>query len=337
MNVLEKNIKLKWGIIGAGNIARKMADALLNSPNNYIQAIASKTFEKAKAFADEFNIEKIYTYQEIVEDNEIDIIYVATTHNFHFENANLALNNGKHVLIEKPFTVNAREAGNLIRLARQKNLFLMEAMWTRFLPAIKMLKERIEGGEIGEVKAMNISFGKFISPDYEKRLKDPALAGGVTLDMGIYPISFACYLLGEIPLEIKSMTRFSDKGVDETSIYLFCFPNGCLSTISASYNLNMKTEAMIYGSKGYIEVPDFYSGHNFTIFMHDGTNDIKDKVERVENSNINGFIYQVEEVYRCISEGRIESPLMALDETNAIMKVMDTMRKEWGFRYPFEL
>lgn len=336
MKVLNKNLKLNWGIIGAGNIARKMADALKNSPNNNLRAIASKTLEKANALADEFNIEKICTYQEIVEDSDIDIIYVATTHNFHFENANLALSNGKHVLIEKPFTVNAREAGELIHLAREKNLFLMEAMWTRFLPATRMLRKSIEEGEIGDVKAMNISFGKFISPDYEKRLKDPSLAGGVTLDMGIYPISFSCHLLGEIPQDIKSMTRFSDTGVDETSTCLFLFPGGCLSTISTSYNLNMKTEAMIYGSKGYIEVPDFYSGHRFTIFKHNGTNDIREKEERVDNSNINGFVYQVEEVYRCIIEGTNESPLMTLDDTLAIMKVMDTMREEWGFRYPFE-
>ena len=328
--------KLRWGIIGVGNIANTMADTLKITPNNQLYAVASKTPSKARIFADKNGVENVYSYQEIVNSREIDIIYVATTHNFHFDNAKLALEHGKHVLIEKSFTVNAKEARELVRIAREKKLFLMEAIWTRFLPSVKLLKKKITNHDIGDVKQINISYGGFVTPEYEKRLKDPALAGGVTLDMGIYAISFVCYLLGELPTDIKSMARFSDLGVDEISNYMFRFPSGCLTNICTSYNLKMTNEAIIYGTKGFITFPEFSAGQRFTIFKHEGTNDIKDKIDVLENNHDNGFIYQVEEVVRCIQQGELESKIIPLDETIGIMEVMDKMREEWGFIYPFE-
>ena len=333
---MDNTQKIKWGIIGAGIIAKQMANALKITPNCQLCAVASKTPSKARMFADENGVENAYNYQEIVNSKEIDVIYVATTHNFHFDNAKLALEHSKHVLIEKSFTVNANEARELVRIALEKNLFLMEAMWVRFLPNLKMLKSKIQSNEIGEVKVFNISFGGFVGTQYEKRLKNPALAGGVTLDMGIYPISFVCYLLGELPIDIKSMTRFSDLGVDEISNYMFRFPSGCLANISTSYNLKMRNEAIIYGAEGYIEFPQFQAGQRFTILKHEGTNEIKDTIEVLENNHSNGFIYQVEEVNRCVREGKLESEIMPLNETIGIMAVMDKMRDEWGFIYPFE-
>jgi len=333
---MDNKRKLKWGIIGVGNIANTMANTLKITPNNQLYAVASKTPSKARIFADKQGVEHVYSYQEIVNSSEIDIIYVATTHNFHFDNAKLALEHGKHVLIEKSFTVNAKEARELVRIAREKNLFLMEAIWTRFLPSVKMLKKKITNHEIGDVKQINISFGGFAGPDYEKRLNDPALAGGVTLDMGIYAISFVCYLLGELPTDIKSMTRFSDQGVDEISNYMFRFPSGCLTNICTSYNLKMTNEAIIYGMKGFITFPEFSAGQRFTTFKHEGTNDIKDTIEFHENRPGHGFIYQVEEVVRCIQDGKLESKIIPLNETIGIMEVMDKMREEWGFIYPFE-
>lgn len=333
---MEKKQTLKWGIIGAGIIAKRMADALKVTPNNQLIAVASKTPSKAKKFADENDVEYACTYQEIVNSPNVDVIYVATTHNFHFENAKLALENGKHVLIEKPFTVNANEARELVRIARVKKLFLMEAIWTRFLPSVQLLKQKIANHEIGEVKQINISFGWFISPDYEKRLKDPELAGGTTLDLGIYPISFVCYLLGAIPTDIKSLARFSDLGVDEIVNYVFRFPSGCLTTVCSSYNLRMTNEALIYGSKGFITFPQFPTGKQFTISKHGGENDVKETIDVFENNHDNGFVYQVEEVARCIRAGDLESKVIPLTETVGIMEVMDKMRAEWGFVYPFE-
>ncbi len=265
MNQLKQ---IKWGIIGAGIIARKMADALNIHPDSQLIGVASKTISKAEKFAEEFGVENAYSYDEIVNDNDIDVIYVATTHNFHFDNAKLALEHGKHVLIEKAFTVNAKQARELVRLSREKNLFLMEAFWVRFLPSFKLLKSKIQNKEIGDTKLFNITFGGIVLPQYSRRLTDPALAGGVTLDMGIYPISFVCYMLGELPIEIKSMTQFSETGVDETSSYMFRFPCGCFATISTSYNLKLKNLAEIYGTKGFIEFPGFTVGDSFTISKH---------------------------------------------------------------------
>jgi len=171
---------------------------------------------------------------------------------------------------------------------------------------------------------------------FEKRLIDPALAGGVTLDMGIYPISFVCYMMGGIPSEVKSMTRFSDLGVDEISDYMFKFPSGCMATINTSYNLGMKRTAYIYGSKGYIEFPEFQFGEKFFVNIHNGTNEIESTKEIIEKNHTNGFIYQVEEVVKCIGEGKTESSVIPVQESIDIMKLMDGMRKEWGLRYPFE-
>ncbi|NQT62604.1 MAG: Gfo/Idh/MocA family oxidoreductase [Candidatus Marinimicrobia bacterium] len=333
---MESTKRLKWGIMGPGIVASNMANALIESPNNQLSAVASKTQSKAKAFAEKFGVKNAYSYQEIVNDSEIDIIYVATIHNFHFKNAKYALEHGKHVLIEKPFTVNADEARELVRIAGEKNLFLMEAMWIRFIPSVLKLKERVVNGDIGEVKQINISYGSIVGPVYEERLKTLSLAGGVTLDMGIYAISFVCYLLGEIPTDIKSMSRFSDTGVDEIADYMFRFPSGCLVNICTSYNLKMRSEAILYGTRGYIEFPEFSAGPGFTINIHEGTNKVEESVYIPGNNHVNRFIYQVEEVTRCIRAGETESRIIPLHESISIMKVIDEMRKDWDFVYPFE-
>lgn len=331
-----KDKKLNWGIIGAGIIAEKMADALHQNKDSELLAVASKSIDRAQNFSEKNNVPIACSYEKIVNNNDIDIIYVATTHNFHFKNAKLALEHGKHVLVEKAFTVNAPEAETLAKIAENRKLFLMEAIWVRFLPSYKLLKKILADSRIGEVKQINVSFGNFVPPMYEKRLTDPYLAGGVTLDMGVYPINFVCYMLGELPSEVKSMTRFNNSGVDEISDYMFKFPSGCMVTINTSFNLGMKRTAMIYGSKGYIEFPEFQSGEKFFINTHNGTNEIKSTEEIVEKNQENGFIYQVEEVVNCIRDGKIESSVIPIKETVDIMKLMDGMRDEWGFRYPFE-
>ncbi len=327
---------LKWGILGAGIIAHKLAEALGISARSKLEAVASKTPEKASAFAEEFKISKAYTYSELVNDSSIDVIYIATTHNFHHENALLALNAGKHVLIEKPFTVNATQAEELIVLAKEKNCFLMEAMWTRFLPSVGQIKSLIDQGEIGQLKNMVFTFGGFTPPKYYDRLRDINLAGGVTLDMGIYPISQACFMAGSLPVEVRSMAGMSESGVDEVSNYMFRFGHGAFANITTSFNLYMKNCATFYGSEGYIEFPDFQRGQHFTVFRHGGTNTLDGGKQHDVEMDANGFIYQVEEVERCIAKGKTESTLMPLSETVAIMKLMDEMRRKWGFKYPFE-
>ncbi len=325
-----------WGILGAGIIARKLADAVASDQNSRLLAVASKDTKRAAAFASEFSIPRACSYKELVNDPEIDIVYVATTHNFHYDCARLALESGKTVLMEKPFTVNALQAEELAALARSRGLLLVEAIWVRYLPSLIKIKQMVAEGKIGEVRQATATFGNFVLPRFEQRLKDPALAGGVTLDMGIYPISVISYILGELPSEVQSMCRFSDEGVDEVADYLFRYPSGCLAHIAASYNLRMEKRACFYGSKGYIEFDNFPAGAGFTLNLHNGTNDIVQS-ERIElNQHENGFVYQVAEAVRCLRSGLTETPVIPLDETIALMWVMDRMRREWGLQYDFE-
>ncbi|WP_028670228.1 Gfo/Idh/MocA family protein [Saccharospirillum impatiens] len=327
---------IRWGILGAGNIAHKFADAVAQDPDSMLVSVASNTPGKAAAFAEAVGISADESYQSLVGRDDIDVVYIATTHNFHTDNAALALNHGKSVLIEKPFTVNAPQAQFLVDLARDKGLFLMEAIWTRFLPTMIELKKRLNEQVIGEVQHMNLTFGGFAPDKYRPRLIDPALAGGVTLDMGIYPISFVCYLAGELPVQVQSLCQFSDTGVDERATYQFRFASGMTASIATSYNLKMKQEAVLYGTTGYIDYPDFQSGSAFAIHHHGGTNDVDDSAAVQLDQADNGFVYQVAEVVRCLRAGERESPLIPHTETVAIMALMDDMRQQWGLRYPFE-
>lgn len=328
--------KLRWGIIGAGNIARKLANAVLLDPSSELVAVASKSLERSQPFADTYQIDACTSYNALVERDDIDVVYVATTHNFHYENTLLALQHNKHVLVEKPFTVNAREARALVDVATEKQLFLMEAIWVRNLPSMIRLKELLSGGAIGDIRLFNLSFGGIAAPQYINRLTRPELAGGVTLDMGIYPITFINFLLDELPQVSHSFCRFSDTGVDELATYQFKYPSGCLANVSTSFNLLTKSEAMIYGSKGFVEFPAFQQGMSFTLNIHNGTRDIESKQTISVDHHENGFVYQVAEVAKQIKAGKLESDIIPLAETVATMALMDSMRKEWGLKYPFE-
>lgn len=326
---------LRWGIIGAGNIAEKMLLAITLCENNTVHCVASKSVERSQNFATKHAIEAD-TYQGLVERDDIDIVYIATTHNFHYENAVLALNHGKHVLMEKPFTVNTTQAKALIDLARNNNCFMMEAVWTRFLPSIQAVKATINSGAIGEVKLFDISFCNIAPEKYLPRLIDPELAGGVTLDMGIYPITFVNFLMGQLPSKSNSLSRFSSTGVDEIASYQLQFSTGAIANINTSFNLFTQNRAMIYGENGYIEFNHFQHGETFTVHTHNHSTCISQSEVQTIKNNDNGFIYQVNEVCEKINKGEIESPTMPLQETLDTMQLMDSMRKEWNLVYPFE-
>ena len=326
----------RWGIMGAGIIAGKLAEALARCGGAELAFVGSKSPERAEAFARRYGAEGWGTYEDLFDRGNVDVVYVATTHNLHRANARMALERGKPVLVEKPFTVNAEEAGDLIDLAGARGLFLMEAMWTRFLPATVRLRSLLAEGAVGRPRYADISFGNFIQPKYEARVRDPALAGGVTLDMGIYPISFACHVLGERPSDIRASCVMTDQGVDELAAYQFRFPGGALAQIGTSFTLKMENRATIYGTEGYVEFPSFPTGDRFTVHRHGGTNEVSSTEEvRLEHEE-NGFVYQVREVQRCLEAGLTESPVMPLAETRELMAVMDTIRAQWGLRYAFE-
>lgn len=327
---------LHWGILGAGIIADRFARAVQQDESGELIAVASKTPAKAREFAERHAIRAAEDYDDLVGDETIDVVYVATTHNFHHANARLALEHDKHVLVEKPFTVSAKEAADLAELARSRNRFAMEAMWTRFLPAWQELRKRVAEGAVGELRHVDVTFGGIVPPHYENRLRSPELAGGVTLDMGVYPVSFVCFLLGERPHQVESLARFSDSGVDEIACYLFRFPGGCLSTISTSFDLLMPEQATLHGTLGYVRYPAFSRGESFSIHRHAGTGNVTDVEEVRLDHEDNGFVYQVREVARRIRAGETESDVMPLAESVEILAVMDRMRESWGFRYPFE-
>jgi dihydrodiol dehydrogenase / D-xylose 1-dehydrogenase (NADP) len=325
-----------WGIMGAGIIARKMADAIGKDPRSTLLRVGSKSPERAEQFAREWDLSRYGDYETLLADRDIDIIYVATTHNFHCENGLAALNAGKHVVIEKPFTVNGGEARQLTELAAKKGLFLMEAIWSRFLPSWQRMRKMIREGVIGELKLIDATFGKFIPPEFEKRLVSPELAGGATLDLGIYPLSFSCFMAGELPEKADSDCLFSSTGVDETVNYRLTFPSGVLAQIGVSYRLWTEDRATLYGTKGAIFFNSIGGGDRFTLKLHGGGNTIELEQETVLDQEENGFVYQVAETVRCLDAGLSESPEIPLGETVAIMELMDRMRGSWPLRYPFE-
>lgn len=330
MNNMSKIIK--WGILGCGKIANKFAEGLEVVPDAILEAVASRTEGKAKNFGKIFGVKKTYNnYEELVKNPAVDVIYIATTHNFHYENVLLCLNHGKPVLCEKPITLNALQAEQLIRTARNKNLFLMEAMWTRFFPCIIKLNEFLDEGVLGEIQHITADFG--INKEFNPKVRsfNPDLGGGALLDLGIYPISFARMIYKQPPSKIKSSAYIGKTNVDEKSCYLFEYKNGQTAILSSSHRLIMPHDAFIYGTKGYFRIPDFYHPSKLILKLEGK----QEKTIRVPFKST-GYNYEAMEVMYCLNSGKLESKIMPLDETLEIMKTMDTLRSQWHLKYPGE-
>lgn len=324
---------MQWGIIGCGGIAHVFATSLQSLEEGNLLAGASRTPGRAQEFADKYGMEQVYTdYESLVSDPDIEAVYIATTHNFHYENAKLCLENGKHVLCEKSFTVNAVQALELIELAKAKNLFLMEAVWTRFLPAIGKLQKAIADGVIGKVQTVTASFclGREF-PD-EHRLKNIHLAGGALLDLGIYPISFADIVFGKRPEKIQSSVVKTSTGVDERSFYLFEYADGAHASLFSSLTDNMPNEALISGTEGYIRIPLFWAARQFHIHRKDEEPEIV-LADYPEGEN---FKFEIMHSMECIRAKKTESEIYPLSKTLEIMETMDQLRDQWGIQYPEE-
>jgi predicted dehydrogenase len=324
--------EIKWGILGCGRIAHLFAQGLGVLNNAVLYAVASKTAGRAENFAKSYNALVYYdNYEELVKNPEVDVIYIATTHNFHYENAMLCLNHGKHVLCEKAFTINARQAEQLVKTAREKRLFLMEAMWTRFFPCIKELNRLLDKGTIGEIQMLRADFGFSRGLDPKERKMNPYLGGGALLDLGIYPISYARMIFKKAPSKIYSSAWLGETGVDQQSAYLFEYSSGQQALLFSSFISEVPHEAMIVGTKGHIKLQDFFHPSSMTIKMNDGK---EWTVEKEYEST--GYNYEAQEVMDCIVNGKLESDIMPLDETVEIMETMDEMRAQWGIVYPGE-
>jgi predicted dehydrogenase len=322
----------KWGIMGCGNIAAQFATSLKIVSGAQLYAVASRSTEKAIEFGRNFNALKSYgSYEKLVQDPEVDAIYIATPHNLHFENAMMCLDHNIAVLCEKPLTVNATETIRLIEEARIKETFLMEAFWTRFLPSTIKLNQLIKKGIIGTCRLMQADFGYKMPFDPSHRSYNPELAGGALLDVGIYPINFAQMIFKELPQEISSAFVPSVTGVDAQSAYIFKYPSGSLAVMNSAVNVETQHNAWIYGSEGYIHMPDFFHATKIHIQGKDG---ISDTISVPFEST--GYSYEAIEVMNCINSGKSESGIMPLSESLEIMQLMDTIRGQWGLKYPGE-
>lgn len=322
----------RWGILGSGNIAKQFARGLAETPDTVLQAVGSRAQKSADAFADQFDIPTRHaSYEALANDREIDAIYVSTPHPFHKDNSILCLEAGKAVLCEKPFTINATEAEAVVQVARAKGVFLMEAMWSRYLPAMVKVKEWLDEGAIGDVRIVSADFGFRTGVNPAGRLFNPALGGGALLDVGIYVTSFASFVLGAHPTRIQSLANIGETGVDEQNTILLGYENGAMATLTSAVRTSTPHEARIIGTDGSITIPThFWKAEKATLTAGD----------RVEEIDIkptgNGYNYEAAEVGRCLNAGLLESPTMPLDETVALMKILDAIRADWGLTYPME-
>jgi len=319
-----------WGILGAGRIARKFAASLRELPDARLSAIGSRDAGRAKALADEFGVARPHaSYEGLAHDPGVNAVYVATRHPSHLAAMRLCLEASKAVLCEKPFTVNAREAAAAIRLAREKKVFLMEAMWTRFFPAMIRLRERVAAGCIGEPRLLQGDFGFLNDWRPEGRHLSVELGGGALLDVGVYLVSLSSMLFGP-PDEIASSAFIGSTGVDETCAMVFRHGRGQVSSLAAAIRTDTRKEATIYGTEGRIDLPvPFWKPHTFSVVP------LKGEAQRVEIPFPNfGYQFEAAHVMECLRQGRLESEVMPLDETLSIMETLDRVRAPWGLRYP---
>ncbi|MGJ8641256.1 MAG: Gfo/Idh/MocA family protein [Opitutaceae bacterium] len=327
---------IQWGILGAGGIAKKFVASARASDNaNEVAAVASETKGKAAAFASELSIPKAFdSYAALLADVNISAVYIGNTHNFHYETVLQALDAGKHVLCEKPLAVNARQATEMIAKAKAKNLFLMEAMWTRFLPACRQVMDWIEEGRIGEIHQIEASFGfKNDGWPAEGRMLNPALAGGALLDMGIYPLSFASLVMGGAkPKQIQSQLALGATGVDEDDVIILNYENEVNAILRTSFKFNLDTRATVSGSLGRITLPHVFIGQTEVRLETKGEEIIK----HFPMPEAHGFRFEIEHAADCIRQGIIDSPIMPLAETLTLAETMDSIRAQWNFQYPFE-
>jgi predicted dehydrogenase len=323
---------VRWGILGAGSIAKRFSEGVQSLPDAEVVAVGSRTQEKADAFADEFGIPHRHaSYEALVADPDVDVVYVATPHPMHKVNTMLALNAGKPVLCEKPFTINAREAEEAVRTAREKQLFLMEGMWTRYFPAMYEVRRLLKEGAIGEPRMLQADFGFRGTLNPEGRLFNPALGGGALLDVGIYPVSLSSMIFGE-PDRVTGLATMAETGVDEQAGIVLGYPGGQIAVLSTAVRTNTPWDAVILGTDGRISIHSpWWKPEKLTV-VRSGQPD-----ETIElKSEGTGFNYEAAEVGRCLRAGQLESGVMPLDETVSVMRTLDTLRSQWGLKYPME-
>ena len=319
------------GIIGAGWIARKMCRAIAPFTDMEIYAIASRTLEKAEAFAAEHNIRKAYgSYDEMVCDPAVDLVYIATPHSHHYDHAMLALEHGKPVLVEKAFTANVRQAEKLIETARSKGVFITEAIWTRYMPLSHKIKEIMESGIIGEPRILTATLCYMM--ENKERIIRGDLCGGALLDLGVYTLNFARMYFGTDIVKTVTNCHLGPSGMDMHESISLSFADGKMANLQSGALCLNDRQGIISGTEGYIRVDNINCPEVVEVYRN------YELVQRYtkDDDMVNGYEYQVIECRRCIEEKLLESPMMPHEETISIMKQMDDLRKEWGVRYPYD-
>ena len=321
----------KVGIIGAGWIADKMAEALAPLNEYCVYAIASRTLDKAKAFAEKWDIPVAYgSYEELVQDKDVDLVYIATPHSHHFPHTMLALEYNKPVLVEKAFTANAAEAKILLQTAKEKGIFTTEAIWTRYMPLSHKVKELMESGIIGEPRLLTATLCYMM--EFKERILRPDLCGGALLDLGVYALNFARMYFGTDIIKTVSNCQLGKTGMDMQECISLSFADGKMANLQAGTLCLNDRQGIINGTEGYIRVDNINCPHLIEVYRN---YELVARYEKPEDM-VNGYEYQVYECRRCIEAGLTESPMMPHEETLSIMKQMDELRKEWGVIYPMD-
>jgi predicted dehydrogenase len=327
---------IRWGILGCGRIARKFAADLRLVGDAKLSAVGARQIETARAFATEFPATHVHgSYEELVSNPEVDVIYIASPHSHHHEHTLLCLNHGKAVLCEKAFALNLGQVQEMITLARAKKVFLMEAVWSRFLPQFQKVKELIESGELGEIQTMLSSFGFIPQPPVPARLFDPKLGGGSLLDIGIYNVFFTLSFMGRPDIIEASMTA-ADTGIDAQCAMLFKYKNGSMAQLFSSLTSNLGTEADIAGSKSRIRLTSRFYAPSATIELFTGREDSKEIIPVPKEAG-SGYQYEARHVGECLRKGLTESPVMTHADSLLLMETLDRVRAAAGIHYPADL
>ncbi len=325
--------KIRWGILGCGRIAGKFASDLKHAENAELVAVASRNQITADAFAHEYPARhKHNSYEALARNPEVDIIYVATPHALHHENTMMCLHHHKAVLCEKPFAMNYHQAKEMTGLARQNNVFLMEALWTKFMPHYNLVKSLVERGELGEMKSVLVNFGFAPVAPVPDRLFNPALGGGTLMDIGIYNVFIALSFLGK-PDSIEATMTPAYSGVDEQCAILFKYENGALAQLFSSFSSNLATEADISGDKARIRLSSRFYEPSTTIEFYPGRIDSKQLINFLREPGW-GYQYEIRHVNECLHEGLTESPIMSHSDTLLLMETLDMIRYKAGIKYP---
>ncbi|HUQ97675.1 MAG TPA: Gfo/Idh/MocA family oxidoreductase [Chitinophagaceae bacterium] len=321
---------VRWAILGAGKIAHKFAQDFKAVTHGELVAVAARDKPRAQDFATQYGIPHAYTYDELYASSNVDAVYIATTHNFHYEQCLHCINAGKAVLCEKPITINDGEFKKLRAAAREKNVFIMEAMWTYFLPSFLKAAEWLQAGRIGTLKAIQADFGFAMPYNPEGRLYNPALAGGALLDLGVYAVAFATFF-GNAPDAVVASGVLSKTGVDETTGMLLQFGNVSASLFT-SMTTRLRNKALRFGEMGYIEIPDFWKAPSATLY--NGEYEVVETF--IDDRTTWGYHFEIQHATDLILAGALESNVVPHASSNTVQEVMTNVRRQIGFTYPQE-